>query len=155
MGKKKGRGIAESLTFSYAAYQQHGEEIHEGDQRRHPRAGKDPHPLQRPSAPAGKAAGQQDSQRLPSVVSTCGRTNAKGRALSERKAGSRHRRGREKLKGAQRDSGVWGKQRLYAIPAGRPGSPSPWCHQGLGQLHRQADWWGHEANLQQPPCLGR
>lgn len=92
--EKRSRGTAESLTFSYAAYQQHREEVHEGDQRRHPRAGKDPHPLQWPSAPARKAPGQQDSQRLPSVVSTCGRTKVKGRALRERKEGSQHCRGR-------------------------------------------------------------
>ena len=81
------KGTAESLTFSYAAYEQHGEEVHERDQRRHPRAGKDLHPLERPSAPAGTAPGQQDSRRLPSVVSTCGCTNAKGRALRRDEGG--------------------------------------------------------------------
>lgn len=67
---KRSKGTAESLTFSYTAYEQHREEVHDGDQRRHPRAVKDPHPLQWPSAPAGKAPGLRDSRRLPSAVST-------------------------------------------------------------------------------------
>lgn len=50
-------------TFSYATHQQHGEKAHEGEQRRHPRAGKDPHPLCWPSAPAHSSAHSTHSAR--------------------------------------------------------------------------------------------
>lgn len=151
--KKRGRGRAGSLTFSHAAYEQHREEVHKGDQRRHPRAGKDPHPLRRPSAPAGKAPGQQDSQRLPSSVSTCGCTNAKGRAFRERKEGSRHRRGRGAAQ--QSPERQRGLQKAIAVhdcgEARQPFALMPPRTQV--QLHGQGDWWGHEASLLQPPCL--